>query len=130
MTQTWEVVSSTPSSLEVGQVPGVHTAQPLQDTSECERHPSFHPRLDVEFHYGYYPESIVTASTSWLGDDFDSALLNGALVEAIRFLKGEADMVALYQKMYMEAITLLGALGDNKLREDAYRSGQYRMNIA
>ena len=65
-----------------------------------------------------------------LGDDFDSALLNGALVEAIRFMKGEADMIALYQKMYMEAITLLGALGDNKLREDAYRSGQYRMSVA
>ena len=92
--------------------------------------PTPNAAFDVEFHYGYYPESIVTASTSWLGDDFDSALLNGALVEAVRFMKGEADMVALYQKMYMEAITLLGALGDNKLREDAYRSGQYRMNIA
>ena len=50
-------------------------------------------------------------------------------MEAIRFMKGEADMVALYQKMYIEAITLLGALGDNKLREDAYRSGQYRMGV-
>ena len=85
--------------------------------------------FDVEFHYGYYPESIVTASTSWLGDDFDSALLNGALVEAIRFTKGEADMVDLYQKMYMESLTLLGVLGDNKLREDTYRSGQYKMAI-
>ena len=85
--------------------------------------------FDVEFHYGYYPESIVTASTSWLGDDFDSALLNGALVEAIRFTKGEADMVDLYQKMYMESLTLLGVLGDNKLREDTYRSGQYKMEI-
>jgi hypothetical protein len=91
--------------------------------------PTPNAAFEVEFHYGYYPESIVTASTSWLGDDFDSALLNGALVEAIRFMKGEADMVALYQKMYMEAITLLGALGDNKLREDAYRSGQYRMGV-
>ena len=85
--------------------------------------------FDVEFHYGYYPESIVTAGTSWLGDDFDSALLNGALVEAIRFMKGEADMVDLYQKMYLESLTLLGGLGDNKLREDAYRSGQYRMAV-
>ena len=85
--------------------------------------------FDVEFHYGYYPESIVTASTSWLGDDFDSALLNGALVEAIRFTKGEADMVDLYQKMYMESLTLLGVLGDNKLRKDTYRSGQYKMAI-
>ena len=85
--------------------------------------------FDVEFHYGYYPESIVTASTSWLGDDFDSALLNGALVEAIRFTKGEADMVDLYQKMYMESLTLLGVLGDHKLREDTYRSGQYKMAV-
>jgi len=92
--------------------------------------PTPNAAFDVEFHYGYYPESIVTASTSWLGNDFDSALLNGALVEAIRFMKGEADMVALYQKMYMEALTLLGALGDNKLREDMYRSGQYKMEVA
>tara|TARA_R110000822_G_scaffold28200_1_gene83960 strand:- start:1715 stop:2341 length:627 start_codon:yes stop_codon:yes gene_type:complete len=91
--------------------------------------PSPNAAFDVEFHYGYYPASIVTASTSWLGDDFDSALLNGALVEAIRFMKGEADMIALYQKMYMDSLTLLGALGDNKLREDAYRSGQYKMEI-
>ena len=92
--------------------------------------PTPNAAFDVEFHYGYYPTSIVTAGTSWLGNDFDSALLNGALVEAIRFMKGEADMVALYQKMYMEALTLLGALGDNKLREDMYRSGQYKMEIA
>ena len=64
-----------------------------------------------------------------MGDDLDSALLYGSLVEAIRFMKGEADLVALYQKMYLEAITILGALGDNKLREDSYRSGQYRMQI-
>ena len=57
----------------------------------------------MELHYGYYPESIVTASTTWLGDNFDTVLLNGALIEAIRFLKGEPDMVALYEKMYMEA---------------------------
>tara|TARA_R100000951_G_scaffold34386_1_gene29254 strand:- start:689 stop:1315 length:627 start_codon:yes stop_codon:yes gene_type:complete len=92
--------------------------------------PTPNAAFDVEFHYGYYPTTIVTAGTSWLGDDFDSALLNGALVEAIRFMKGEADMISLYQKMYLEALTLLGSLGDNKLREDAYRSGQYRMSVA
>ena len=58
--------------------------------------PSPNAAFDVEFHYGYYPASIVTASTSWLGDDFDSALLNGALVEAIRFMKGEPDIIAKY----------------------------------
>jgi len=80
----------------------------------------------VELHYGYYPESIVTAGTSWLGDEFDSALLNGALIEAIRFLKGEPDVVAIYEKLYALAIGLLKNLGDGKLRQDMYRSGEYR----
>jgi hypothetical protein len=84
---------------------------------------------DVELHYFYYPESIVTAGTSWLGDNFDSALLNGSLVEAIRFLKGEADMVALYDKMFTESIALLKQLGDGKQRQDAYRSGQVRVPV-
>ena len=97
--------------------------------ASCIVGPTPNASFDVELHYGYYPESIVTASTSWLGDDFDSALLNGALVEAIRFMKGEPDLVDLYQKMYMEALTLLGALADNKLREDTYRSGQYKMQV-
>jgi len=79
---------------------------------------------DVELHYGYYPESIVTAGTTWLGNEFDSALLNGALVEAIRFQKGEPDMVALYEKLYVQALTLLVNLGDGKMRKDAYRDGQ------
>ena len=81
----------------------------------------------VELHYGYYPESIVTAGTTWLGDEFDSALLNGALVQAIRFMKGDQDMVQLYNKMYVDAMTLLKNLGDGKMREDMYRSGQLRI---
>lgn len=85
---------------------------------------------EVELHYGYYPESIVTAGTTWLGDEFDSALLNGALVEAIRFMKGEADLVQQYQQLYVQAIALLKQLGDGKLREDAYRSGQYRQKVS
>ena len=81
----------------------------------------------VELHYGYYPESIVTAGTTWLGDEFDSALLNGALVQAIRFMKGDQDMVQLYNKMYVDAMALLKNLGDGKMREDMYRSGQLRI---
>ena len=84
----------------------------------------------AEIHYGYYPESIVTAGTTWLGDDFDSALLNGALMEAIRFLKGEPDMVALYEKLYVQAITLLSNLADVKLRGDVYRDGERRRGAA
>ena len=83
-----------------------------------------------EIHFGYYPESIVTAGTTWLGDEFDSALLNGALLEAIRFQKGEADMVALYEKLYTQAVALLNNLGTGLLREDAYRSGQVRKGSA
>lgn len=83
--------------------------------------------FSTELHYGYYPQSLVDAGTTWLGTEFDSALLNGALVEAIRFLKGEPDMVAMYDKMYMESLLLLKNLGDGKLRADTYRSGQPRM---
>jgi hypothetical protein len=84
----------------------------------------------AELHYYYYPESIVTAGETWLGDNFDSALLNGALVEAIRFMKGEADMVKLYQDMYMQAIALLKNLGDGKQRTDTYRDGQTRVKVS
>ena len=83
----------------------------------------------VEFHYFYYPESIVTASTSWVGDNFESALLYGSLREAVIFQKGEQDMVAYYEKMYMESLGLLKNLGDGKLRRDAYRSGQLRLPV-
>jgi len=84
----------------------------------------------VELHYYYYPESIVTAGTTWLGDNFDSVLLNGALVEAIRFMKGEQDLVKLYQDMYVQSITLLKNLGDGKQRMDAYRDGQVRVAVS
>lgn len=86
--------------------------------------------LSVELHYFFMPESIVTAGTSWLGDNFDSALLNGCLIEAIRFMKGEQDMVALYEKLYLQAIALLKQLGDGKERQDAYRSGQVRDKVS
>ena len=83
----------------------------------------------VELHYYYYPESIVTASTTWLGDNFDSVLLYGSLVEAVTFMKGEADMVALYNTKYTEALGLAKRLGDGMERQDAYRSGQYRQAV-
>ena len=84
---------------------------------------------DVELHYGYYPESIVTAGTTWLGEEFDSALLNGALVEAARFMKSDPDIVAMYDKMYSNAMTVLKMLGDGKLRQDSYRSGQVKVPV-
>ena len=82
---------------------------------------------NVELHYYYYPESIVTASTTWLGDNFDSVLLYGTLVEAYTYMKGEADIMALYDGKYKEALALAQRLGDGLERSDAYRSGQYRV---
>jgi hypothetical protein len=83
----------------------------------------------VELHFGYYPPSIVTAGNTWLGTEFDSALLNGALVEAIRFQKGEADVVAMYEKLYVQALELLRNLGNGKLRQDMYRDGQVKVKV-
>jgi len=80
----------------------------------------------VELHYFYYPTSIVTAGTSWLGNNFDSVLLYGSLLEAYTYMKGEADVIAEYQKRYDEALALLKQLGDGKNRQDSYRSGQVR----
>ena len=83
----------------------------------------------VELHYYYYPESIVTAGTTWLGDNFDSALLYGSLIEAYTYMKGEADVIAGYNKRYEEAMILAKRLGDGMERRDAYRSGQIRMSV-
>lgn len=80
-----------------------------------------------EIHYAEYPASIVTAGTTWLGEEFDSALLNGALVQALRFQKGEPDTVALYEKMYVQAVALLRNLGSGRLETDTYRSGVVRV---
>jgi hypothetical protein len=83
----------------------------------------------VELHYFYYPESITTAGTSWLGDNFDSVLLYGSLVEAMTYMKGETDMVTLYNTKYNEALALAKRLGDGMERTDAYRTGQVRVAV-
>ena len=85
----------------------------------------------VELHYFYYPTSIVDSNDghTWLGDNFDSVLLYGSLVESATFMKAEADMVALYIQKYQEALALAKRLGDGMERQDAYRSGQYRQAV-
>ena len=85
----------------------------------------------MELHFYYYPESIVTAGTTWLGDNFDSALLYGALLEAATFLKesSDQDVIKVYQARYDESMALLKQLGDGKDRQDAYRSGQVRVPV-
>ena len=84
----------------------------------------------AELHYYYYPESIVTAGQTWLGDNFDSALLYGTMCEAMTYMKGEQDMIKLYQDRYVQAIALLKNLGDGKQRADAYRDGQVRVQVS
>ena len=84
----------------------------------------------AELHYFFYPPSItVSPYTSWLGDNFDPVLLYGSLVEAYTYMKGEADMMALYNGKYQEALALAKRLGDGMERQDAYRSGQYRQAV-
>ena len=86
-------------------------------------------QYSIELHYFFYPESIVTANTTWLGDNFDTVLLYGTLVEAYTFMKGETDMMGLYEGKYKEALALAKRLGDGMERQDAYRSGQYRQAV-
>ena len=83
-----------------------------------------------ELHYYFYPPSISVAPfTSWLGDNFDSVLLYGSLVEAYTYMKGEVDMMALYNGKFQEALALAKRLGDGMERQDAYRSGQFRQRV-
>jgi len=92
--------------------------------------PTPNSAYSAELHYYYYPESIVTALTTWLGDNFDSALLYGTLCEAVTYMKGEPDMVKLINERYVQAIALLKNLGDGKQRMDAYRDGQVRIPVS
>jgi hypothetical protein len=83
----------------------------------------------AELHFYYYPESIVTAGTSWLGDNFDSTLLYGSLVEAYTYMKGEQDLMAVYDTKFKESLMLLKNLGDGKQRGDAYLDGQVKLPV-
>lgn len=83
----------------------------------------------VELHYYYYPESIVTAGVSWLGNNFDSVLIYGTLREAYTYMKGDQDLATMYEAKYLEALELLKVLGEGKDRRDAYRSGQSRISF-
>jgi hypothetical protein len=91
--------------------------------------PTPNANYNMELHYFYYPESIVTAGTTWLGDNFDSVLLYGSLLEAYTYMKGETDVLNQYQKRYDDAMAMLKMLGDGKNRTDAYRDGQARYPV-
>ena len=85
----------------------------------------------TELHYYFYPESITVAADgrTWLGDNFDTVLLYGSLVEAYTYMKGEQDIMTFYNAKYQEALALAKRLGDGMERQDAYRSGQYRQKV-
>ncbi len=90
--------------------------------------------LTVELHYFYYPVSIADSvlnpsGTSWLGDNFDSVLFNGVMVEAARYMKEEPDVVQNYEQQFAQSLILLKQLGDGKNRQDAYRNGQVRVKV-
>jgi len=86
---------------------------------------------NAELHYYAYPESIVDAADgrTWLGDNFDSVLLYGTMNEALTYMKGEPDMIKLYQERYVQAIALYKNLAEGKQRGDAYRNGQVRTAV-
>lgn len=96
--------------------------------------PTPNSNYQVELHYYYYPVSIADtvlnpSGTSWLGDNFDSVLFNGVMVEAARFMKEEPDVVAMYEQQFAQSLILFKQLGDGKNRQDAYRSGQVRVKV-
>jgi hypothetical protein len=101
----------------------------VYDSSTFLLGPTPDAAYSVELNYFYYPTSIVTASTTWLGDNFDSVLLYGSLREAYTYLKGENDLMQYYEQKYQEALGLLKQLGDGKDRRDSYRSGQVRVPV-
>jgi hypothetical protein len=83
----------------------------------------------MELHYFYLPSSIVDSGTSWLGDNFDSVLLYGSLLEAYTFMKGETDVIQNYVARYNEALALLKQLAEGKNRQDMYRTQQARVPV-
>ena len=108
---------------------GVPTHYAIFDDTSFILGPTPNSNYAMELHYFYYPQSIVDAGTSYLGDDFDSVLLYGSLMEAATFMKAEADVIGEYQKRYDEALGLIKMLGDAKNRQDMYRTPQVRYPV-
>jgi hypothetical protein len=110
-------------------VTGAPTHYAMFDKSSYILGPTPDASYQFELHYFYYPESIVTASTTWLGDNFDSVLLYGSLLEAYTFMKGEADVLSGYQSRYENVLAMLKAYGEGKNRQDMYRTAQVRYPV-
>jgi hypothetical protein len=108
---------------------GIPTHYAFFDENSYILGPTPDANYTAELHYFYYPPSIVTAGTSWLGDNFDSVLLYGSLLEAYTFMKGEAEIIANYQQRYGESLAMLKQLGEGKNRQDMYRTQQSRYPV-
>jgi len=110
-------------------VTGAPTHYAMFDENSYILGPTPDAAYTMELHYFYYPETIVTASTTWLGNNFDSVLLYGALLEAYTFMKGEADVLAQYQKQFDTAMVMLKGYAEGKNRQDMYRNQQVRYPV-
>jgi len=110
-------------------VSGAPTHYAIFDENTFILGPTPDASYSMELHYFYYPQSITTAGTSWLGDNLDSLLFYGSLLEAAAFMKSDADVIKNYTDRYNEAFTMAKQLGDGKDRQDAYRSGQVRYPV-
>jgi hypothetical protein len=108
---------------------GVPVDYALSGDYEITFAPTPNANYSVSFTYFGYPASITTATTSWLGDNFSSVLLYGSLVEAYTFMKGETELIQLYDSKFKEALDLLKNLVDGKNRQDSYRGGQVRYPV-
>jgi len=110
-------------------VSGAPTHYAIFDENTFILGPTPDASYSMELHYFYYPTSITTAGTSWLGDNLDSLLFYGSLLEAAAFMKSDADVIKNYTDRYNEAFIMAKQLGDGKDRQDAYRSGQVRYPV-
>jgi hypothetical protein len=108
---------------------GLPTHYAIFDEDSLLLAPTPDANYEAELHYFHYPPSIVDAGTSWVGDNFDTALLYGSLVEANMYIKGEVDMTTLYKSKFDDAMAELKKLADGRNRRDAYRSGQIRVPV-
>jgi hypothetical protein len=110
-------------------VSGAPTHYAIFDENTFILGPTPDASYSMELHYFYYPQSIVTAGTSWLGDNLDSLLFYGSLLEAAAFMKSEPDTVKNYMERYNEAFTMGKQLGEGKDRQDMYRTPQVRYPV-
>ena len=102
------------------------TGQPkyfaLYDNDQMILGPTPDATYSVNLYYYYLPTSIVTASTTWLGDFAEEVLLYGSLIEAYTYMKGDADTISLYRERYNEAMVPLKAQAEGRSTTDEYRS--------